>query len=114
MDAAKLNDEIKKRIKLTVERVYHCLNLFFTQLNAFQKDIETIKVNINGFRDDVGSLKDESVDGMSTISVQQYVKEVLQKMYDNFHLLKVKVVDENVNLEKEIGAALEKLRTDQT
>ena len=114
LDAARLNDEIKKRIKLTVKRVYHCLNLFFTQLNAFQKDIETIKVNINGFRDDVGSLKDESVDGTSTISVQQYVKEVLQKMYDDFHLLKVKVVDENVNLEKEIATALKKLRTDQT
>ena len=88
--------------------------MFFTQLNAFQKDIETIKVNINEFRDDVGSLKDESVDGTSTISVQQYVKEVLQKMYDNFHLLKVKVVDENVNLEKEIATALKKLRTEQT
>jgi len=102
LNATKLTETIKKRVESIVSNVYQCLNLFVVQLNKFQSDIEIIKVHIDGFKNDAASLDDESVEGTaSTNSIRRYVKIVLQKMYEDFHLLKGDIVDNNYsNLEK--------------
>jgi len=112
LNATKLTEKTKKGIESIVSKVYHCLRLFVAQLNEFQNDIESIKVHIDWFKDDAASLDDESVEGTtSTNSVRHYVKNILQKMYDDFCLLKGEVVDNNrtSNLEKESEMAMKEI-----
>jgi len=48
---------------------------------------------------------------LKTLYESSYVKTVLQNMYEDFQLLRIEVVDNSaVDLEREIGTAIEKLK----